>query len=170
MSGSVREGKTLTAQIAERCRDEVLTECNSSSQDTQRDVKNIYMKSKREVRSGRVRDEPARCLVVVVACCLGSILRGSWLWMDLHFSTTHRHPNLSSFSHSGPSRSALRPTGLLQPRARLPPAPAGGCAVILPCSICTRALNARYGQPQQPTAPSCPLNRHPWAFFPSPSV
>lgn len=50
MSGSVREGKTLTAQITERRGHEVLTECDSPSQEMDRGMPNNSSRSKGDER------------------------------------------------------------------------------------------------------------------------
>ncbi|KAL6898561.1 hypothetical protein GGI43DRAFT_80394 [Trichoderma evansii] len=86
--------------------------------------------------------------------------------MDLRFSRrTATQPVRSSHSPSLAQPYALQGcSSLALVNAVCPSAPQRLPAVILPCKICTRALNARYehGQPLQPTAPSRPLNRHPW--------
>lgn len=84
-------------------------------------------------------------------------------WIFVFPDAPPQEPSGSATASACPSRSALRLTGLLQPRARLrrlPFCPQRLPSVVLPCKICTRALNARYehGQPLQPTAPSRPLN------------
>lgn len=81
------------------------------------------------------------------------------------FFQTHRHR--SRQVQPQPARAPLAQPYALQGCSSLAPvyavcpsAPQRLPSVVLPCKICTRALNARYehGQPLQPTAPSRPLN------------